>query len=512
MSTTSENNKRIAKNTLFLYVRMLLIMGVTLYTSRVVLQVLGVEDFGIYNVVGGVVVLFSFINNSLAVATQRFLNFELGRGDLEMLRRVFSMSLTIHICVTITVILLAETIGLWFLNTQLDIPSGRMEAANWVYQFSILSVCVSFVRVPYYASVVSYEKMSFFAYIAFIEGALKLLIVFLLIYIGLDKLKLYAVLSFGVSLLVFMCYKYYCNRNIETCDYKLFWDKVLFVKLVNFSGWMLLGAAAGIGFTQGVNILLNIFCGVAVNAAMGICNQVNAAVNQFVSNFQTAFMPRITQLYAMGDMVQLRKLIDRSSRFSFLLLFALAVPLMLNIDFVLNLWLKNIPEYTSAFCILILAYSLIESVSKPVGFAIHATGRVKFYNISMSLALSMNIVFSYFFLRGGFSPEVVLLLAIWVNIICFVIRLVLTQRYKVLKIGEYLRNVVLRVMAVSLIVLPLPFYFSQFYMRWTRLFLTYLIFLPIYVITAYYVGLTQIERAKVRTLVLKKIPFLNNIE
>ena len=338
------NNKRIAKNTLYLYFRMLLIMGVTLYTSRIVLNALGVEDFGIYNIVGGVVILFSFINNALSSATQRFLNFEIGRGDVLGTKRVFSMSLTIHLFVALFVVLLAETVGLWFLNTQMNIPTERMAAANLVYQFSILTVCISFVQIPYYASVVAYEKMSFFAYIAIIEVILKLLIVVLLIYVGFDKLRLYSILTFLVAVLVFVCYKYYCNTRLDLSRYKYFWDKILFSKLLNFSGWMLFGAAAGVSATQGVNILLNIFYGVTVNAAMGISTQVNSAVNKFVSNFQTAFMPQITKLYAIGDFEHLRKLIGQSSRFSFLLLFALACPLMLNIDFVLKLWLKTVPE------------------------------------------------------------------------------------------------------------------------------------------------------------------------
>lgn len=499
------NNKRIAKNTIYLYFRMLLTMGVSLYASRIVLNILGVEDYGIYNIVGGVVVLFSFINNSLTSATQRFLNFELGRGDISETQRVFSMSLTIHICVAIIVALLAETVGLWFLNTQMNIPPERMTAANWVYQFSILTICVSFVQVPYYASVVAYEKMSFFAYVAIIEVILKILIVFLLVYIDFDKLRLYSVLTFFVSVAVFICYKNYCYIKINISRYRFLWDKVLFSKILSFSGWMFWGAAAGVSSTQGVNILLNIFYGVTVNAAMGISNQVNSAMNQFVSNFQTAFLPQITKLYAIGDIEQLRKLIDRSSRFSFLLLFALACPLMLNMDFVLKLWLKNIPEYSSVFCILILIYSLIEAMSKPVGYVIHATGRVKYYNIVMSIALSMNIVFSFIFLKLGFQPEVVLVISVFVDILCFAIRLLFASYYKVLKIREYICNVVLRVICISLFALPLPLYLSRYYVQWIGLFATSLIFLLMFAVAVYFVGFTQSEKIRVLTFIKAKI-------
>jgi O-antigen/teichoic acid export membrane protein len=493
----SENNKRIAKNTLFLYFRMLLTMGISLYTSRIVLNTLGVDNFGIYNIVGGVVVLFSFINSSLSSGTQRFLNFELGRDDIQETKRVFSMSLTVHICAAAMVILLAETVGLWFLNTQMNIPPERMNAANWVYQFSILTICVSFVQVPYYASVVAYEKMSFFAYIAIIEVVLKLLIVFLLIYVGFDKLILYSVLTFFVTVAVFGCYKYYCNAKIDTSRYKYFWDKTLFSRLLNFSGWMLLGSVAGVSATQGVNILLNIFYGVTVNAAMGIANQVNSAVNQFVYNFQTAFVPQITKLYAKGDTEQLRQLIERSSRFSFFLLFALACPLMLNVDFALKLWLKTVPEYSSVFCILILIYSLIEAMSKPTGHVIHATGQVKNYNIVMSIALLMNIVFSYIFLKLGSQPATVLVVSVFVDILCFAIRLLFVRHFKVLKIRDFIRNVVLRVLCIASLTLPIPLYLSRHYVQWTGLFVSSLTFLFILAVAVYFIGLTKPEKTAI---------------
>lgn len=499
------NNKRIARNTVFLYVRMLLIMAVTLYTSRVVLGTLGVKDYGIYNIVGGVVVLFSFINNSLSSATQRFLNFELGRGDAERLRQVFSMSLTIHICVAFIVVVLAETIGLWFLNTQMNIPLERVSAANRVYQFSILTICMQFVQVPYYACVVAYEKMSFFAYIAIAEVCLKLLIALFLIYVGFDKLCLYSVLTFCVAVIIFLCYKRYCNLKFEISRYQYFWDKGMFSKLLSFSGWMLCGAAAGVGATQGINILLNMFYGVAVNAAMGISNQVNAAVNQFVSNFQTAFMPQVIKLYAVGDIPQLRVLTNRASRFSFLLLFALACPLMLNIDFVLHLWLKEVPPHAAAFCVLVLIYSLIESVSKPIGFVLHAIGRVRLYNITMSIALSMNIVFSFIFLQLGFPPEIVLVVNILVCVICLVIRLLLARSCHALRIWDYVCNVLLRSLGIACLVLPLPLYISTFYSQWTAFFATSLVFVLLLALVAYYIGFTQSERKKITMTIKSKI-------
>lgn len=504
MADSSANNKRIAKNTLFLYFRMLLIMAVTLYTSRVVLATLGVEDYGIYNIVGGIVVLFSFINSSLASATQRFLNFELGRGGNKT-QRVFSMSLTIHALVAVIVAILAETVGLWFLNTQMNIPVERMNAANWAYQFSIFSVSISFIQVPYYASVIAYEKMAFFARIAILEVALKLLIVLILVYIGFDKLKLYSILTFCVSFVVFECYRKYCKKHIAFSQYTYFWDKKMFQNLLSFSGWMLLGAAAGVGSHQGINILLNIFCGVAVNAAVGISNQVNAAVNQFVSNFQTAFMPQIVKLYAAGDILQMRILINRSSRFSFFLLFMLACPLMLNIEFVLGLWLKEVPSHTSNFCTLILIYSLIETMSKPVGLAIHATGRVKNYNLLITLALSINIILSYVFLSTGYEPEIVMTISIFVSVLCMVIRLVLARQYNVVRLREYASNVFVRIGLVTILALPIPLYLSAFYTDWIALFSTSLSFLALFSLVTFYVGLTRTERNKIYKLLKTKL-------
>ena len=486
---------------------MLVTMAVSLYTSRIILHVLGVDDYGIYTIVAGVLILFSFINGAMASATQRFLNFELGRNEFERVKHFFSMSLNIYFCLVVIVLLLSETIGLWFLNTQMNIPSERMDAANWAYQCSVLSICVSFIQIPYSASVIASEKMSFFAYIAIIEVMLKLCVAFLLVYIEFDKLKLYSVLLCCIAILVFMCYRLYCSTTIFFCHYKCLWDRKVFSELLSFSGWMLLGAAVGVGATQGTNIFLNIFYGVAVNAAVGVSNQVNAAVNLFVSNFQTAFMPQIVKLYAIGDTCQLEGLINRSSRFSILLLFALACPLMLNIDFVLNLWLKNVPEHTSTFCIMILTYSLIEAMSKPVGLAIHATGKIKYYNIFMSIALSMNILFSFIFLKLGFFPEIVTVISIFVCVLCLIIRLCIAQHYCILNIQEYVWNVVLRVVAVVLVTIPAPIYISQCYTDWKAFFISSLVFVLIFIIAVYFVGFTHAERVKVFVHAKTKIPF-----
>ena len=385
MSSTSENSKRIAKNTAMLYIRMLLIMAVTLYTSRVVLEVLGVEDFGIYNIVGGVVVLFSFINNAMATATQRFLNFELGRNDIKEVGRVFSMSMTAHISIALLVLLLAETIGLWFLLTQMNIPDGRMNAAVWCYQFSILTTCIQIIRVPYNACIIAYERMSFYAYISILEVILKLLIVFLLSIGGFDKLIFYSILMFLVTVAVCYAYKIVCNRNFNISRYSFFWDKILYKKLMSFSGWSLFGSAANVGAQQGSNILLNIFYGVALNTASGISNQVTHALYSFVSNFQMAFNPSLVKNYATQDYSILEKMILASSKFSFFLFFIVSIPLFLYTDFFLSIWLRDVPAYASEFTRLMILFLALDTLAAPFWITVQASGSIKKYQIVVYL-------------------------------------------------------------------------------------------------------------------------------
>jgi O-antigen/teichoic acid export membrane protein len=501
----STNNKRIAKNTLFLYFRMLITMGVSLYTSRVVLNALGVENFGIYNVVGGVVVLFSFLNNAMSTASQRFLSFELGKNDTNELKRVFSMSMTAHISIVLLVLLLAETVGLWFLNTQINIPDGKMNDANLVYQCSILTTCIGIIQVPYHASIIAYEKMSFFAYISIIEVTFKLAVAFLIIYINFDTLKIYSVLICLVSFCMLLLYRFYCKRKIDVCSYNFFWNSKLYKSLMSFSGWSLFGSVAVVGANQGVNMLLNIFYGVVVNAAMGIANQVNGAFNSFVSNFQTAFKPQIVKFYAVGDKKKLEQLIFRSSRFSFLLLFTLTVPIMLNIDFLLKIWLKTVPEYADVFCNLTIIASLLETLSAPLWITMQATGRIKKYQICISTVIGLNPLFAYFFLKNGFSPVVVLMVKIPIDVVCLAIRLLFVQSNINVKIFSFVKNVLYRVVLIVLIVLPLPYLLSKHYIGWIGLFLTSLSFLFLVFLVIYFIGFTKPERNAVNRLIYHRL-------
>ena len=385
MTGTEHNNKRVAKNTLFLYFRMILIMLVTLYTSRVILAELGIKDYGVYNVVGGVVMMFSFLNNCMSTSTQRFMTFALGKGDFKKLKDVFSASLNIHIVIGLIIVLLAETIGLWFVNNKLVIPEDRIIAANWVYQFSILTFCVNIIQVPYNAVLIAHEKMNVYAYISIIEAILKLCIVYLLIIVSTDKLIVYGILVFCVQLLIRAIYQIYCKRNYEECKFRLFWERDLYKQMSGFAGWNLFGSIAWLLRDQGLNIVLNLFFGPAINAARGIASQVSNAVMGFISNFQVALNPQITKNYAINNIEEMEKLSYLGVKFSFLLLFTMALPLCINIDYILHLWLVNVPNYSSIFIILIMIDSLVGNIfGVPFMTSLSATGNIRNYQIVVS--------------------------------------------------------------------------------------------------------------------------------
>lgn len=447
----NSNNKRIAKNTLMLYFRMMLIMGVTLYTSRVVLEVLGVEDFGIYNVVGGVVVMFGFLNSAMSSATQRFLSFELGRKDYEQLKKVFSLSVTIHALIAVVIFALAETIGLWFLNTQLTIPAERMNAANWVYQFSIFAFMVNVMAVPYNAAIVSHERMNVYAYVSIIEAILKLAIVFALQWFGFDKLKLYAILVFVVSFIIRMIYQIYCKRKFEECKYQFIWDREHYKQMGAYAGWNLFGALAAVGFDQGINFLLNIFYGPSVNAARGISYQVNGAVNQLIANFQIAINPQLIKFYAKGNKEDMFKLAFRGSRFSCYLMLLLGTPVLFQAKQILSIWLTIVPEYTVIFTQLIIINSLIYCLSNPLMTIAQASGRIKHYQVIVGGLLLLNIPISYVLLKLEYSPKTPMVVMIIITLISLFARLIILRSLVQLPIKRFCKEVLLNIFSVTTI-------------------------------------------------------------
>ena len=495
MTDIAQNNKRIAKNTLLLYMRMLFMMAVSLYTSRVILHTLGVEDFGIYNVVGGVVSMFSVISGSLSAAISRFITYELGKGDKDKLIRIFSSSVTIQIGLGLVILILAELVGVWFLNAKMNIPDGRMYAANWVFQLSILTFVINLVSVPYNAAIIAHEKMSAFAYISILEVIAKLVIVYLLVISPIDKLIFYAVLMATVALLIRFVYGYYCKRHFEECTYHFIFDKELLKKMFGFAGWNFIGAASAVLRDQGGNIVINLFCGPAVNAARGIAYQVNTAINGFVSNFMMALNPQITKSYASGDKEYMMTLIFQGARLSFYILLLLSLPVIINVHYILTLWLKIVPEHTTQFVQLVLIFAMSESISNPLVTAMLATGKIRNYQIIVGGLQMMNLPISYVLLRLGCIPETVLIVAICISQCCLAARLYMLRGMIGLSISQYLSNVYFNVLSVSVLSAIIPcavFYYLN------ETFINFMLVCVISVICTciviYYIGCNNQER------------------
>lgn len=462
MAEVAVNNKRIAKNTLMLYFRMFLTMAVTFYTSRVVLHTLGEVDYGIYNVVGGIVAMFGFLNASMSSGTQRYLTYELGRNDTDRLKRVFVTSMNIHILIALVVFILAETVGLWFLYNKMTIPDERFTAAMWVYQCSVLSAAVMFVSVPYNAAIIAHEKMSAFAYISVLEVVLKLLIVYLLLIGDADKLVLYAVMMLGVQVAIRFIYNIYCKRHFEEAEYSFLFDRTLFNEMLSFSGWNMWGNLASVAFTQGLNILLNIFFGPAVNAARGIAVQVQQAVSQFSLNFQTAINPQITKSYAIRDLTYMHSLVFRSSRFTFFLLLCICLPVFLETDFLLGLWLKEVPEHTAVFLRIILCVTIIDAVANPLMISAQATGKVKLYQTVVGGILLLILPVSYVVLKSGGNPQSVFIVHLVVCVVAFTVRLFIIRPMIGLQIGGYFKDVILRCLLVGVAAFIVPMLLEYF--------------------------------------------------
>jgi len=458
---TSDNNKRIAKNTLLLYFRMLFMMVVSLYTSRVILNALGVEDFGIYNVVGGVVAMFSVISGSLSAAISRFITYELGKGDQSKLNKIFSASVTIQLLLSLIIVILIESVGVWFLNAKMTIPGARMTAANWVLQFSIVTFVINLISVPYNAAIIAHERMSAFAYISILEAVCKLAIAFLIMVSPMDKLIFYAILMCAVSIIVRFTYGHYCKKHFTECTYHFHWDKEILMKMFGFAGWNFIGAASGVLRDQGGNIVINLFFGPAVNAARGIATQVNAAVVGFINNFMTALNPQITKSYASGDKEYMLTLIYQGARLSFYLLLFLSLPILVNTHYILVLWLKILPNYAVLFVQLTLCFALSESVSQPLITAMLATGNIKRYQIIVGGLQLMNLPISYMFLKMGFPPQCVLVVAIIISQLCLVARLYLLRKMIGISFMRFMRKVYLNVTVVTICSIIIPIVVSQ---------------------------------------------------
>lgn len=450
------NNKRLAKNTLSLYVRMLVIMAVSFFSLRLLLQELGQEDYGTYNVVGGVVVLFSFLSSALTQSTQRYLSYHLGRKDFVNLRRVFSMSINVQFMISLIIIGLAETIGLWFVNSYMKFEPGMMPVVNVIYQLSILTFVIQIMTVPYQALIISHEKMSFFAYFSVLDAALRLSAVMILFFIADNKLIIYCLALVVVALIIWGCYYIYCRNQFRGCRYQFIKDKVLFKELVSFSGWNMLGGLGTVAASHGVNMIFNHYIGVLVNAAMGVANQISAAVNSLSSNLLSAFAPQIVKTYAAGEISEFNKLIFRASRVAFLLNFILGFPMILCCRTILGLWLTEIPEYAVPFTQLVIASGMIDAISGPLWTAAQACGKIKMYMIIISLMILSNIVAAIVILSFELSPIWVIAYKVGINFITFNFRIFYLKFNIRFPAKDFFINVLARATCFILLSMPLP--------------------------------------------------------
>lgn len=445
MSESNSDTKRVAKNTLILYLRMLVLMVIGLYTSRITLNALGVTDYGIYNVVGGVVVLMSFINNAMAGGTQRFINVAIGKRDQKQLNKIISNALILHAIIAVTCLLIAETVGLWFLNTHMVIPIERIEAANWVYQLSVITFLVSILIVPYRASIVAHEKMSAFAWITIFDVFMKLIVVLSLLFVDTDKLIMYAFLLVFHNLVTQYIYVWYCRKNFEECSIKsLTYDKQLANSMFSFSLWTIVGNLSFIAHTQGIGIIINLFFGVTVNAAQGVANQVNGIVKQFVSNFLLAFNPQVVKTYAAGEINEMHNLVLRGSKTALLLVSFFVVPLIIETPSILQLWLKIVPDYAVIFVRLILLLTFFDSYSSLLATAKGATGDIKVYQIVLTLIGLFHLPLAWIFFKLGYEPYWAQIIYVCIIVLLQIIRTWFVCRSINLSQSIFYKEVILR--------------------------------------------------------------------
>lgn len=504
MSLKSEN-KRIAKNTLLLYLRMLFKTFVAFYTSRVILEALGVEDFGIYNVVAGVVALFAFVNSSMAISVQRYLSYDIGKnGEGGQQSTIYSMAIIIHVIIALMLIVICEGVGKILFDHYLNIPENRYHAAYILFHWSILTCSMSFIQVPFIALLIAYEKMNVYAYIGIIEVMLRLVIVYVLTWCSFDRLPFYGLLLFLSALLVTILYIYYCHIKIKDVRYNKVWKGKIFKDLSSFASWSALGELAWAGTGQGVNILLNIFFSPIVNAARAIAIQVITGLNQFVMSFQTAINPQIIKSYASNDKERMMLLTNKGILYSFYLLLLIGLPVILNIDYILNLWLKTPPTHCSEFCTMAIIGAMVDCMSNLLATVAKAHGKIRNYQISVSVALFLNFPLSYIALKMGASPIAVYVIYIGVSTSLIILRLYLLHIMVDYDIKLYCKTVLVRIIYVCIVSVPLSLLVrNQMNEGWRTVLLSSLGTILLVILTIYVLGITKNERC----LINEKLKF-----
>ena len=506
MNNNTEANKRIAKNTMLLYIRMGVMMIISFFTARITLEALGVVDYGINNVVGGLVSMFSLISSSLSSSVSRFMTFGLGKGDKKELNKIFSTSVNIHIVLAIIVVIAIETIGVWFLNNKMVIPAERLTAAHWVLQSSTVLFVVGLLSVPYNAAIIAHERMDIYAYFTLFDAFARLAIIFAIKYYGGDKLILLAVISLIPPLIKQFYYWHYSKRNFEECTYHAIWDKRVFKEMFGFAGWNFLGNTAYILNTQGVNMLINLFFGVTLNAARGIATQIESIVTQFAGNFTVAMNPQITKSYAAGNLDHTYSLIKKGAIYSFCLMLIIVVPIIMEIDNILKLWLGNVPEHTATFTRLCLCGNLIMTLGNSLYTGIIASGKIRKYQIIITIAGAWVFPLTYLAFKLGMPAESAYIIYNIVYFSLLIIRAYLAKGIINLNMRQYIQDVILKAIYIAAIVsippLAITFLFEESILR---TFIAGPLVLLTTITIIYFIGLGKSERTLINTTVKKYI-------
>ena len=501
-------NKRIAKNSILLYFRMFITLLISLYTSRVVLNQLGISDYGLYSVVGGVVTFFGFFNAAMSASSQRFITFELGELK-NKLHTVFNTSIVTHVIIGIIILILTESVGLWYLNNKLNFNQSNANVVFWVFQISIIQFLISIIQVPFNALIVASEKMHVFAVISIVESILKLIIVYLLSISPIDKLITYSILILIVTLLIFLIYFFYVHSRFKEIKIDFSFDSILIKKMISFSSWSLFGNIASVARLQGNNLLLNFFFGTILNAAYGITMQVYNAVSMFISSFQTAINPQIIKTYAQNEIAQTINLIKSSSKFSFLLMYVIVVPFIKNDKFILNFWLVNPPQYTAVFVELALVGLLIDCISNPMMTAVQATGKIKWYQSVVGTIIFISLPLSYLGLKFLDDVTIVFKIIIAINIITLVLRLFFLKHLIGMHILSFLKEVLLRILLFTAIHLSIV-YFLQMFEMLNGLILSTLIINLLTVVLFYIIVLNTMEKNFINSFLKNAYEKYNN--
>lgn len=506
MSNTTTNNKRIAKNTLLLYFRMMFMMAIGLYTSRVILDKLGEVDFGIYNVVGGFVTMFAVISGAMTTATQRFLSFEIGKDSNGDVKGIFSTMLMIHIFLALIILLIGETIGVWFLNEYMNFPAERHEAANWVFQFSLLVFILNVISVPYNGAIIAYEKMSVFAYFGIIDVILKLTICYVIVITPFDRLVVYAIFMALVQLSLIVAYYLYCKHKFPECRFSGNFNHEYGKRVTSFVSWNLIGSLAGVAKEQGINVVLNMFFGPAVNAARGVAYQVQIKINGFVSNFQMAMNPQIIKNYAAGENEAMYRLVFRGAKLSYLLLLTLSLPIAIEAPLILDFWLKEVPDYTTVFLRLIIAIALLNTLSNPLIISMHASGQVRDYQIVVGSISLLTLPLVYLAFKYGVEPYYAMIIAFAIELICHIARLYMLKRSISFPMFRYLKNVTVVVLLITIIsVLPPLLIYNVVDNKIMRFFTVCCISVVSTLSFGFFGGFNAYERKKIKSKVISII-------